>query len=98
MDASSSTDPNFDQPIIRDTTRLRFPPDDGNNDGQDCVDLLIRRSHPLGHLAPSVQALPAEAGQAPWSRVSWPWASNGMQAAGRPRGRWLSSEPHTSSD
>jgi hypothetical protein len=98
MAASSSLDPNLDQPIIRDTTRLRFPPADGNSDGQDCVDLLIRRGHPLGHLAPSVQALPPETGQVPWSRVSWPWASNGMQAAGRPRGRWLSIEPHTGSD
>lgn len=98
MDASSSLDPHFDQPIIRDTTRLRFPPDDSNNDGQECADLLIRRSHPLGHLAPPVQALPHEVGQAPWSRVSWPWASNGMQAAGRPRGRWLSNNPHPTAD
>ncbi len=98
MDASSSTDPNFDQPIIRDTTRLRFPPEDSNNDGMDCVDLLIRRSHPLSHLAPSVQPLPTEASQVAWSRVSWPWASNGMQAAGRPRGRWLSSEAQPTSD
>jgi len=98
MDVSSSTDPNFDQPIIRDTTRLRFPPDDGNNDGQDCVDLLIRRSNPLSHLTPAVQTLPTETGQVAWSRVSWPWASNGMQAAGRPRVRGLSSEALPTSD
>ena len=90
MDASSSPDPNFNQPIIRDNTRLRFPPSDENNQGQDCIELLIRRSHPMAHLAPPVQMLPPEVGQVPWSRVSWPWASIGTRPAPRPREQWLS--------
>jgi len=98
MDASTSLDPNFNQPIIRDNTRMRFPPADESNDGQDCAELLIRRSHPLAHLAPSVQVLPPEVGQAPWSRVSWPWASIGTLPRSRSRDQWLSDTCNTSGE
>ncbi|RUP24846.1 MAG: hypothetical protein EKK45_22840 [Curvibacter sp.] len=98
MNASNPLDTNFDKPIIRDTTRLRFPPDDGNNHGQDCVDLLIRRGQPLSHLGPSMPPSAADTAHPPWSRVSWPWDSNGMQAAGRSRSRWPSNAPQVNDD
>lgn len=80
--------PNLDQPIIRDRTRMRFPPADDSPDDMDCAERLIRRSHPLADLATPVSPLPEDQGQAPWNHVSWPWASGDRGGTARQVG-WL---------